>query len=323
MISRALGVREALVNLAGGIYLLARKSGGGRQKVRVVAINYHDISSRSFREQIAYIQSHYNVLSPGAFLDWLNNKRVVDVPAVVITFDDGYLSFYEEVYPVLKEKELSVFLFVPTGLVGTDRYFWEDKLQVAFGKTSKAAVTIHEKKFRLYSRLYRRDFYEKILRYLRRLPEETRDVTVKDLAAQLEVEITESDMKQYQFLDWPRILEMDRSGLVVLGAHTVNHPNLKVLTEDAARYEVHESKRKLEEMTGKPVYAFAYPYGDRLSFDGKVVEIVRQNGSLCAFTTILGDIPNRIEDRFTLPRVMLFDYQKKGALALKMNRCSR
>ena len=50
-------------------------------------------------------------------------------------------------------------------------------------------------------------------------------------------------------------------GGVEIGAHTHTHPDLTALGYDAARTELAESKRRLEEIVGRPVEVAAYPYG--------------------------------------------------------------
>lgn len=46
-----------------------------------------------------------------------------------------------------------------------------------------------------------------------------------------------------------------------IGAHTLTHPNLDLISEETARFEMGESKRWLEELTMKDVSMFAYPRG--------------------------------------------------------------
>jgi peptidoglycan/xylan/chitin deacetylase (PgdA/CDA1 family) len=45
------------------------------------------------------------------------------------------------------------------------------------------------------------------------------------------------------------------------GAHSHTHPALDVLTEEAARVEIEQSKRVLEETIEREVHSFAYPFG--------------------------------------------------------------
>jgi hypothetical protein len=206
-------IREKLINLLGAIYLLRRQKHLGRN-AQVTVINYHRISAGSFRKHLGYIRSYYHVLSPEAFMGWLEDKVIIDEPSVLFTFDDGDVSFYRGIYPILKEAKLSALMFVPTGFIETNGYFWEDKLQAALLKSSAYALTIGEKRFHLHSRLYRMDFYESVLRHLRFLDETSRHQAQEDIFDQLHVDIGEDDMKESGFLNWSQMREMANSGWV-------------------------------------------------------------------------------------------------------------
>lgn len=313
-------IRERLINLAGSFYLTDRKKRHCTGKAEIIVVNYHRISPSSFRNHLDYIRSHYQILSPETFLSWLDNRAVIDKPSVLFSFDDAYLSFYEEIYPILKEAKLAVFMFVPTGFIGKTDYFWEDELKVAIKKTNARSIIIGDKRFYLHLRLYRTDFYENILRYVHFVNTESRHRIRENIFMQLNVKITENDMKGYRFLSWPQILEMEKSGLVVFGSHTVGHPNLVLLSDDAVRFELQESKRTLENRIGKPVQTFAYPYGGSAFFHNRIIDELERTGYVCAFTTIQGKINEKRKDRFRLKRLMLFDYQNEGAVALKLDR---
>jgi peptidoglycan/xylan/chitin deacetylase (PgdA/CDA1 family) len=66
-------------------------------------------------------------------------------------------------------------------------------------------------------------------------------------------------------LSWAEIVELD-GGSLSFEAHTLTHPNLTAIAEDAARHEIAGSKVALEDRLGRPVTAFCYPaglYGER------------------------------------------------------------
>ncbi|WP_066065088.1 polysaccharide deacetylase family protein [Neobacillus soli] len=63
------------------------------------------------------------------------------------------------------------------------------------------------------------------------------------------------------------IKEMVDSGIFSIQSHTMSHADLPKITN--YQEELNDSKLKLEQLTGKPVIAIAYPYGH---FDDKVVE---------------------------------------------------
>lgn len=63
-----------------------------------------------------------------------------------------------------------------------------------------------------------------------------------------------------KLLSVEQMRELARYG-VEFGSHTCTHPWLPSLTEDDLWHEVHDSKRRLEDLLGTEVTSFAYPYG--------------------------------------------------------------
>jgi peptidoglycan/xylan/chitin deacetylase (PgdA/CDA1 family) len=76
----------------------------------------------AFTEQMRYLKANgFRVVSVAEFVEWLQLKRQLPKKTVVLTFDDGYRSFREHAYPVLKELRFTATLFVYTDYVGTGR----------------------------------------------------------------------------------------------------------------------------------------------------------------------------------------------------------
>ena len=75
------------------------------------------------------------------------------------------------------------------------------------------------------------------------------------------------------------------AGGVEIGSHTVNHVRLAGLDGPSLSREVADSKRRLEDVLGRPVDLFAYPYG---SHDAAARQAVRQAGYRGACTTVMG-----------------------------------
>ena len=83
----------------------------------------------AFTEQMRYLKSNgYRVVSVAEFVEWLQLRRQLPRKAVVLTFDDGYRSFKDYAYPVLKELRFTATLFVYTDYVGAGRnaLTWDD-----------------------------------------------------------------------------------------------------------------------------------------------------------------------------------------------------
>jgi peptidoglycan/xylan/chitin deacetylase (PgdA/CDA1 family) len=97
-----------------------------------------------------------------------------------------------------------------------------------------------------------------------------------------------------------------------IGSHTLNHCDLTALGEDEAREEIVASKKKLEDLLGRPITHFCYPYG-RWTYPLR--DMVQEAGYLTAVTTLPGLNPGGSLDPFSLKR-FLARHQHPWRLAL-------
>ena len=82
-------------------------------------------------------------------------------------------------------------------------------------------------------------------------------------------------------LDPEQISALDKT-LITVGSHSISHPFFPKLTIEDARKEISRSKTDLEQITGRPVEAFSFPYG---AFTPQQVELARQAGYQRMYTT--------------------------------------
>ena len=73
------------------------------------------ISPPEFRGHLEYLRDNgFNVIGLDTLITSLQSGRPVPDRAVVITFDDGYISIYEEAFPMLQEFDYPFSLFLST-----------------------------------------------------------------------------------------------------------------------------------------------------------------------------------------------------------------
>ena len=101
------------------------------------------------------------------------------------------------------------------------------------------------------------------------------------------------------YLNWDQIRQLDASGLITIGSHTIDHSDLPTLTADQQRHEIIDGKAELERELGHGVSDFAYPYGD---YNATTIAIVKQAGFTTAVTTALGTLQST-DNRYNLTRI--------------------
>lgn len=112
------------------------------------------------------------------------------------------------------------------------------------------------------------------------------------------------------YLTENQLLEISSSGLVEIGAHTLNHMDLKGKPLAEVKRQVEESKKGLEGRFNAPIETFAYPYG---GFDDQAVAAVKSAGFLAAVST-LGDWRLSNGKLFVLPRLRAGQFSGESIL---------
>ena len=115
-----------------------------------------------------------------------------------------------------------------------------------------------------------------------------------------------------------QIRELSDGGFQI-GSHTMTHPHLTELSDEQLRAELTDSKHILEDITGREVTTFSYPYGD---CDNRVMEEVIAAGYTSAVGTKLGVVVEGIS-AFEVPRVNVRWNAVGPLLMRKINRARR
>ena len=76
----------------------------------------------TFRNHLSFLkEKKFNVLPLSELVDFLENSKNLPEKAVFITIDDGYRSFYNNAFPLLKEFNFPFTIFISTDNVSSDK----------------------------------------------------------------------------------------------------------------------------------------------------------------------------------------------------------
>ena len=238
-----------------------------------------------FEEQIQLFLRYGTPLS----LDDLGQEPA---EGIAVTFDDGYASNYELAFPVLQKYNFPATVFVTTGFVDRTVPLWGDWLEfLLMARTPDATpAELEQTLSELKSQLRNRSIGE-IHAFLYSLS--------AHVQAHYEWERVPEVLRP---LGWDEIRHMRKSGLVSFGAHTVSHPVLSRCTEATQRFEILESKERLEEELDEPCTIFAYPYGKRTDYTDRTKQLVEEAGYLLALSAETGFNEPLFSDHYELKR---------------------
>lgn len=91
--------------------------------------------------------------------------------------------------------------------------------------------------------------------------------------------------------------------LITVGSHTLDHLSLTDLSPRRQREQIHGGHRRIEELAGRPVTCFSFPFG---RFDDSAVAAARELGVDIACTSV-PEAATVTDDRHTLPRLQALD----------------
>jgi peptidoglycan/xylan/chitin deacetylase (PgdA/CDA1 family) len=317
--------------------------GRRRRQGRAVVLLYHRIgharpdpqllavSKEHFAEHLELIAERY---VPMGLADLVAAAVRGGAPAdaVAITFDDGYVDNLFAAKPLLEQADTPATVFPVSGYVSGGERFWWDELDRLLltpgvlpsrlalevgGETlvtelgDDATYTFHSAAERNGWTVLddhdpgpRQQIYRALCARLRLL-----DVTERERALDRLRSVADDrvDTEMPRPMTAAELAALVDGNLVDVGAHTVTHPALSQLAEERQRDEIAGSKRQLEELLGRPVVSFAYPYGTDADFDKTTVSLIREAGFDCACANLPGRVDGRT-DPFRVPRLVVRDW---------------
>ncbi len=256
------------------------------------------------------LKKWYRFISLDEAIAILKGERPPVDHGFVITCDDGYRSNIDHALPVLRRHGAPMTVFLTVSNVENRTPLWADRLDYALqhGSADGHVFRIGGKPCRVSGgdRNALKVSYEQFRKLVKGTYEdESRFMAkIEEVIAHFErsngknlLELVERDPWS-AILSWDEIAKVEDES-VCFGSHTMDHYRLGYGDETSVRYQLHESKRLIEEKTGRPCRYLAYPMG---IFSDMAAAIARESGYDAALTTAEG--LNRIGcDLMTLKRV--------------------
>jgi len=232
-----------------------------------------------------------------------------------VTFDDGCADLLTAAKPVLERFECPATIFLTTGAVGSAREFWWDELtrlvlepptlpgfltiEIA-GRTHRWQLDDAPRSPGEAHATSRLELYRSLWTLLRPLDQAVRLRSLDALAAWAGTDtVAPPESRPLTAAEVRRLV----GGLTEIGAHSITHPSLPGLSRAGKHAEVLGSRRACEELVGRSIDTFAYPYGD---LDLDTIAAVREAGFTLACATAPGGLTTR-SDPLRLPRVAIDD----------------
>jgi len=231
----------------------------------------------SFLEQtiLKYKSAGYRCVSLDEVQQQVESGKRSRQKFVCFTLDDGYADNYELAYPVFKKYNCPFAIYVTTDFPDKKALLWWYDLQDILLENEKLKFNGVEydcsdvKKKNQTFRKIKINFFISDSEIQRTVLEQ---LFKENVCAKRHAE---------NALSWEQISELATDPLCTIGAHTVSHRSLPVLSDEEIRKELSDGKKQIEERIKKPVKHFAYPSG---SWDNRVALMVMEQYSTAVTT---------------------------------------
>jgi peptidoglycan/xylan/chitin deacetylase (PgdA/CDA1 family) len=124
--------------------------------------------------------------------------------------------------------------------------------------------------------------------------------------ASFEWDLQYNESDRAVFLNKKEIQKLSNNRLIELGAHTHSHKKLSTLSLQEQMREIAESKKILEDIMGKNIKLFAYPFGGKLDFNNSTKNILSNTEFDFAYSNT-NEIANEKNKRYSIPRINIRD----------------
>jgi peptidoglycan/xylan/chitin deacetylase (PgdA/CDA1 family) len=269
------------------------------------------VSEAVFDRQVGFLSAHFDILSFADLLRmWAEHGGDRRARYCVITFDDGWRDNYLNALPILSDHRAPATVFLTTSLIGTDRWFWPERLArllsdwgargrppAAPGAAGPAEQAVFAEIEQLL-RSGRPGTVQAIDRAVERLKQYPEDLLAEVLSRFEAVPGWLRDERR-ALLDWDEVRTMSRQG-VSFGSHGSSHRILTRLRPEEVREELRGSWARLREPGVVAVPVLAYPNGN---WSQQVAAQAAEAGYEAAVTTTFGHEALAPGCRFALRRV--------------------
>jgi peptidoglycan/xylan/chitin deacetylase (PgdA/CDA1 family) len=266
----------------------------GRSGQHLIILNYHRAIGGDLRRQLLYLRRYYRIMHLEDALEefYLSHKEKKQrhdrrIP-LALTFDDGYHDNYTHGFALACELQVPFTIFLIPGYIESGEPFWwgEGERLVRNAQVDEVAIEGHT--YHLGQLEERRALAQIIdTRACHAQSVAERETFLAETRKALGVPSSVGEEEGALPSTWAQVREMEESGWVSFGAHTMHHPILGYLADPAeVQQEVGECRRVLEQQLGHPVHTFAYPFGKLEHIGKEGLQAVKEAGYKWALTTI-------------------------------------
>jgi len=290
--------------------------------------NSYGLKARSiseFQNQVDYLKKYFHFITINDCIDAINSQTVLPENAAMLTFDDGYIDHYQNVFPILDERDIKGSFFIPTNVLSNREVLDVNKIHFLLAKITDAKKLIkiifkyldhYRKEYLLESNEY---FFKKLAHSNRWDSKEIRFIKVllqtelphilrKIIIDKLFMTYVTNDKKAFAdelYMSVKQVKHMIESGMYI-GWHGSQHNRLTKLSIADQEKEILQAIDFFNEFEShNHNFIISYPYGD---FNNSLIKKLKKNNFVMGLTVKVGIAQMNKNNAFELPRLDTNDF---------------
>ena len=224
---------------------------------------------------------------------------------VCLTFDGMYKDLVASAYPVLSRHRVPFTVYVPTAFADGIGEAWWLALERVIAQERRISLTMgrsDDRHFNTATIAEKHQLFDFLSGWMRSLEPADLSAAIKDLCSRYAVDL--AALSREASLDWRDLATIAADPRATIGGATVNFPVLSNMKDAAALREMTMGKAVMEAALRRDAKHFAYPFGERKTWQRKHMAMVEEAGFVSAVSTVPGVIePAGHTPLLALPRI--------------------
>ena len=221
-------------------------------------ISLGPISKKQFEQHLGYFKKNFDVVSQDTMFEMYRSNFIPRKKTIALTFDDGYENNFTNAFPLLKKYKFPATMYVISQCLDDEKSItWYDYIDLMRKDIDISKIDVAAIGRPAPGNL------DQLRLLIKRLNINERSLLFAEIRKQVKIEsyATEKNRQHWKLMDAKQLKTLADSGLIEIGAHTQNHPNLGELRLEDVISEVKTCKTNLENSIQKEVYSIAFPDG--------------------------------------------------------------
>lgn len=283
-----------------------------------------------FHAQVRFLKdSGFHFLSMNDVLEAAHGGKALPENGILLTFDDGYIDHYTNVFPVLDEYNIPGFFSMPGKIIREKKLLDVNRIHFILASTPVEKIIPrlfreldyyrgHEFDIPSNAQLYEKlavanrfddadtIFVKRVLQV--ELPPMLRDIITKHIF-ELCIGVPEDRFSEELYLSMDQVRMMHRHGMT-WGIHGYDHSWMNRMDADTLHKDISDALDVFEDVVDRNNWICCYPYG---SVSDDVIRCASSLGAVGGLSTEVRVADLSKDNIFSLPRLDTNDFPPKSS----------